>query len=49
MPPKSRRETAAYRHSAARAALWRGWLDIVMMRVSNIILGWAAQLMSMLL
>ena len=30
-------------------ALWRGWLDIVMMRVSNIILGWAAQLMSMLL
>ena len=30
-------------------ALWRGWLDIVMLRVSNIILGWAAQLMSMLL
>lgn len=30
-------------------ALWRGWLDIVMMRVSIIILGWAAQLMSMLL
>lgn len=30
-------------------ALWRGWLDVVMVRVSNIILGWAAQLMSALL
>ena len=30
-------------------ALWRGWLDSLMVYASNTILGWAAQLMSMIL
>ena len=30
-------------------ALWRGWLDSLMVYASNTILGWAAQLMSLIL
>lgn len=30
-------------------ALWRGWLDGIMVYAANTILGWAAQLMSMIL
>ena len=30
-------------------ALWRGWLDIIMMNVGNQILGWAARFISLFL